>query len=158
MGLICLLAALLLQCRSSLCLSPGSGILLSYFYVARLWLRRFLCIIPHNISYLSDLPFFFAYYAFQIKTHFLRIVMMMIIRSLVKIIITTHTHTRIHKTHFIQSYPIYWEPLLHFATISRRQPQACCEMHVSSHHDHHACILTHTHTHTHTDKVIQIST
>ena len=37
-----LLAAHLLTYRSSLCLHPGSGLLLSCFYIASLWLRRFL--------------------------------------------------------------------------------------------------------------------
>ena len=39
---MCLLAALVLKCRRSLCLHPGSGLLLSCFHIASLWLRRFL--------------------------------------------------------------------------------------------------------------------
>ena len=39
---MCLLAAYQLQCRSSLCLHPGSGHIFSCFYIASLWLRRFL--------------------------------------------------------------------------------------------------------------------
>ena len=39
---MCLLAAHLLQCRSSLCLHPGSELLLSCFYIASLWLRQLL--------------------------------------------------------------------------------------------------------------------
>ena len=40
---MCILVAHLLQCRSSLCLHPVSGLLLSCFYIANLlWLRRFL--------------------------------------------------------------------------------------------------------------------
>ena len=41
---MCLLAAHLLQCRSSLYLHPGSGLLLLYFYIASLWLRQFLLV------------------------------------------------------------------------------------------------------------------
>ena len=39
---MCLLAAHLLQCRSSLWLNPGSRFLLSCFYIVSLWLWRFL--------------------------------------------------------------------------------------------------------------------
>ena len=39
---MCLFATHLLQCRSSLCLHPGNGLLLSCFYIASLWLRWFL--------------------------------------------------------------------------------------------------------------------
>ena len=39
---MCLLAVHLLQCPSSLCLYPGSGLSLSCFYIASLWLQRFL--------------------------------------------------------------------------------------------------------------------
>ena len=42
MGIMCLLAANLLQCWSSLCLHPRSRLLLSCFYIASLWLRWFL--------------------------------------------------------------------------------------------------------------------
>ena len=42
MELMCLLAAYLLQCQSSLCLHPGSGLLLLCFYMASLWPRQFL--------------------------------------------------------------------------------------------------------------------
>ena len=42
MGLMYLLAAHLLQCWSSVCLHPGSGLLLLGFYIASLWLRQFL--------------------------------------------------------------------------------------------------------------------
>ena len=44
MGLMCLLAVHLLQCRSSLCLHPESGLSLSCFYIASLWLWQFLCV------------------------------------------------------------------------------------------------------------------
>ena len=37
---MCLLEARLLQCQSSLCHYPGSGLLLLCFYIASLWLRR----------------------------------------------------------------------------------------------------------------------
>ena len=39
---MCLQVAYLLQCRSSLCLLPQTGLLLSCFYIASIWLRRFL--------------------------------------------------------------------------------------------------------------------
>ena len=42
MGLMCLIVAHPLQCQSSLCLHPGSGLLLLCFYIASLWLQRFL--------------------------------------------------------------------------------------------------------------------
>ena len=42
MGLMCLLVEHQLQCWSSLCLHPESGLLLSCFYIAPLWLQRFL--------------------------------------------------------------------------------------------------------------------
>ena len=45
MGLMCLLAVYLLQCRSSLCLHPENGLLLWCFYKASLWLRRFLSVV-----------------------------------------------------------------------------------------------------------------
>ena len=41
---MCLLAAHLLQCRSSLCFYPESELLLSCFCIAALWLRWFLWI------------------------------------------------------------------------------------------------------------------
>ena len=41
MGPMYLLVAHLLQCRSSLCLHPVRGLLLSCFYIASLWLRQF---------------------------------------------------------------------------------------------------------------------
>ena len=39
---MCLLATHLQQCRSSLCLHPWSALLFSCFYIASLWLLRFL--------------------------------------------------------------------------------------------------------------------
>ena len=42
MGLICLLADHLLRCRSRHWLHPRSGLLFSCFYIASLWLQRFL--------------------------------------------------------------------------------------------------------------------
>ena len=41
---MCLLAAHLLQYRSSLCLHPGNRLSLLCFYIASLWLRRFLLV------------------------------------------------------------------------------------------------------------------
>ena len=46
-----LLATPLLQCRSSLCLYPGSGLLLSCFYIASLWLRRFLSVSRRRVVF-----------------------------------------------------------------------------------------------------------
>ena len=42
MGLMYFPAAHLLQCQSSLCFHPVIKLLLLYFYIASLWLRRFL--------------------------------------------------------------------------------------------------------------------
>ena len=51
MGLMCLLAVHLLQYRSCLCLHPGSGLLLWYFYIASLWLRQFLWIGRRRVAF-----------------------------------------------------------------------------------------------------------
>ena len=70
----------------------------------------------------------------------LRNVMMMIIRSLVKII-TTHIYTRKHTRMHKKNYSVKTCLLRSFATtIFRKQPQSCRETHVSS--------PTYTHTHT----------
>ena len=69
--------------------SPGP--LANTLYLLSQW--PVYCIIPHNISYLSDPPYFFAYNTNKTKLIFF--VMQWwwyVIRSLVKII-TTHTHT-----------------------------------------------------------------
>ena len=50
---MCLLAAPLLQCRSSLCLHLRSGLLLLCFYIASLWLRRFLWVGRRRIVFAS---------------------------------------------------------------------------------------------------------
>ena len=48
---MCLVAAPLLQCRSSLCLHPGSRLLLSCFYIASLWLWRFLLVCRRRVVF-----------------------------------------------------------------------------------------------------------
>ena len=50
-GLMCLLATHLRQCWSSLCLHPGSGLLLLCFYMASLWLLRFLWVGRRRVVY-----------------------------------------------------------------------------------------------------------
>ena len=51
MGLMCPLATHLLQCPSSLCLHPGSGLLPSCFYITSLWLRRFLWVVRRRVVF-----------------------------------------------------------------------------------------------------------
>ena len=57
MGLIWLLAEHLLQCRSSLCIHPGNGLLLWCFYTASLWLRRFLLVDRRGVEFASSFLF-----------------------------------------------------------------------------------------------------
>ena len=80
MGLMCLLAVHLLQWQSSLCLHPESRLLLSCFYIASLWLRRFLWVgrrrVVFVLSFLCSwrswqmilLPLGFCTYTFKNST------------------------------------------------------------------------------------------
>ena len=100
------------------------------------------------ISYLSDLPYFFAYYAYKFKIYFLRnAMMMMIIRSFVKII-TTHTH-KWKKNLF--GHILSTEDYNNIqATISTLPRIACIVIHTS--HINNLQYKFYSHTHTHTNK------
>ena len=56
MGLVCLLAVLLLQCQSSLCLHPENVLSLWCFYRESLWPQRSLLVMPYASRIYSIFP------------------------------------------------------------------------------------------------------